>query len=244
MSSEIVLYDLPSRGRTACWSLNPWKARASLNFKGLPYKTEFVEYPDLAPKFKALGVPANDKSISLAEYSSPVAKMPDGSYIMDSRAIAEALEKLQPEPSLHMDDGETIDRTLKTIVGIHGCLGPIVMPRVPDLLNPRSEQYFRETREKRFGMPLHEVAKSEKAGESAWEAAEPLLNDLKSIVNEDQQGPYVLGQEPSFSDLIIAGFFAFEKKVDRGDLYDRLLAYDASFPELVKACQKWFERDD
>lgn len=25
-----------------------------LNFKGIPYETEFVEYPDLEPKFKEL----------------------------------------------------------------------------------------------------------------------------------------------------------------------------------------------
>jgi len=63
-SDPIVLYDLPSKGRRSCWSLNPWKskvislyeevtnstqARMLLNYKGLHYKTEWVEYPDLKP---------------------------------------------------------------------------------------------------------------------------------------------------------------------------------------------------
>jgi hypothetical protein len=77
--STITLYDLPSRGDCACWSLNPWKstslpaspknffrrltlrlqqtARFLLNYKSLPYKTEWTEYPDIAPKFKALYLP-------------------------------------------------------------------------------------------------------------------------------------------------------------------------------------------
>ena len=39
---------------TVTWSLTRSKARMVLNFKGIPYTTEWVEYPDLAPKFKAL----------------------------------------------------------------------------------------------------------------------------------------------------------------------------------------------
>ena len=30
------------------------QARLALNYKKIPYTTEWVEYPDLAPKFKAL----------------------------------------------------------------------------------------------------------------------------------------------------------------------------------------------
>lgn len=69
MTSKVILYDLPSKGRCACWSLNPWKsiavfasmqesilmllvARLALNFKGVPYETKWLEYPDVAPTFK------------------------------------------------------------------------------------------------------------------------------------------------------------------------------------------------
>ncbi|KAK3707824.1 hypothetical protein LTR37_011826 [Vermiconidia calcicola] len=244
--SEIILYDLPSQGRNACWSLNPWKARASLNYKGLSYKTEWIEYPDLAPTFQKLGIPKNDGSSSIYEYSSPAAKLPDGSYVMDSRKIAEALEKVQPEPSLHMDRGDVIDRTQAAVSGMLQNLGPIGMPRIPGrLLNPRSAEYFRESRAKRFGMSLEELGKSEKAGENAWKNAEPHMNELKNILNENKDGPYVLGSSPSFADMIIAGLWVFVKKLDNdGDLYDRGMKFDPSFSEHVKACQKWVERDD
>jgi hypothetical protein len=68
MSSQTILYDLPSKQGTA-WSLNPWKskhslnpsravlteaARLILNFKGIDYKTEWVEFPDIEPKMKSL----------------------------------------------------------------------------------------------------------------------------------------------------------------------------------------------
>lgn len=52
--TEYVLYDLPNPGRNSCWSVNTWKTRAALNFKGIPYKTEWVEFPDIAPLLQSL----------------------------------------------------------------------------------------------------------------------------------------------------------------------------------------------
>ena len=56
MSEEYILYDLPSKDGPACWSPNTWKTRAALNFKRVPYKTEWTTYPDLEPKLKSLYV--------------------------------------------------------------------------------------------------------------------------------------------------------------------------------------------
>lgn len=73
---EITLFDLPSRPPGGCWSLNPWKseqqqqpiqqverpdtdcvsARMALNYKGLAYKTIWVEYPDVQPLLKPQSV--------------------------------------------------------------------------------------------------------------------------------------------------------------------------------------------
>ena len=78
-----IFYDLPSKGHCACWSYNPWKskwrgpvnftplsaspadsatlfdgalARLALNYKNIDYKTEWLEYPDIAPTLKDLSV--------------------------------------------------------------------------------------------------------------------------------------------------------------------------------------------
>lgn len=242
--SETILYDLPSQGTPKCWSLNPWKARASLNYKAIPYRTQWVEYPDLAPTFTELGIPPNEEGASFA-YSSPAAKLSDGSYVMDSRKIAEKLDKLQPEPSLHTDKGEVIDKVQAAVGGTLMNLGPIGMPRVPPrLLNPRSAEYFRETRAKRFGMSLEELAKSEKAGEQAWKGAQPHLEALANVLKE-KTGPYVLGQDVGFADFVVGGLWVFIGKLDHeGDLFVRAMEFDPIFAEHWKAVQKWFERDD
>ena len=75
-----------------------------LNYKRIPYTTEWVEYPDLAPKFRTLNIPPNPKDAPgyFADYSSPCLQYSDGTYQMDSWPIAHELEKRYPEPSLQV----------------------------------------------------------------------------------------------------------------------------------------------
>ena len=144
------------------------QARLALNYKGLPYTTEWVEYPDIAPKFSAFGITRNPQGAR--GYGIPAIRNANGKYIMDSRVIADALEELQPEPSLHLDNGY-VDRVQDAVQKTLVALAPIGMPRIPEkLLNPASQPYFNETRAKTLGMSLKELAVSDRAGESAWMA--------------------------------------------------------------------------
>ncbi|KAF2768550.1 hypothetical protein EJ03DRAFT_375235 [Teratosphaeria nubilosa] len=245
MSQEIILYDLPDRHNPPkSWSLNPWKARAALNFKGLSYKTQWVEYPDIEPLFKSFGIPPNDPNINPNyPYSIPAAHFPDGKYIMDSLAIAKQLERIQPSPSLQLDNGY-VDKTQKAVLAVLGALAPVAMPRVPELLlNPPSANYFNRTREKRFGMPLPELAKSEKA-QNAWNEAEEPIRALVGLLKENG-GSYVAGKEASFADLILAGLWRFLQVLDKeGDLWGRVKGVDAVVGEHYEVCKGWLERDD
>ncbi|KAK3110191.1 hypothetical protein LTR53_015779 [Teratosphaeriaceae sp. CCFEE 6253] len=245
MSQETILYDLPSQGRCSCWSLNPWKARLSLNYKQIPYRTEWIEYPDLRASLSALGLPPNPEGTNYADYSSPAARLSDGTYHMDSLQIAHALEKLHPAPSLHLDGG-AIARVQRVVLAFQRSLAAIAMPRIPvKVLRPASREYFRTTRAKRFGMPLEELAMSEQAGEGAWEAAQPSMAELKAILHERGEGPYVMGATVSFADFIIAGFWRFLQILDEdGDLFGRALEFDESFVRHYEACKQWLERDD
>lgn len=71
MAEQVILFDIENV-HGVCSSPNSWRsmiiftvlvfvanflpARLVLNYKSIPYKTEWVEYPDLAPKFKSLFV--------------------------------------------------------------------------------------------------------------------------------------------------------------------------------------------
>lgn len=170
--------------------------------------------------------------------------MPDGSYIMDSRKIAHVLEALKPEPSLQLDSGY-VERMQAAVSNITDSLSPILIPRVPDLLlNESSGTYFRETRAKLFGMALEEFANSEGSGEIAWKNAAAGIKELRTILREHPDGPFVLGKEPSYPDFILAGFCAFVASVDKDDIFDRFLGFNDALAKHWQACQMFLERDD
>lgn len=245
MSEEVILYDIPTKGsKPHCWSLNPWKVRAALNYKKIPYKTAWIEYPDIAPTLKDVGLEPNDTP-NATPYTCPAVKLPDGTFMMDSRPICTALENLHPEPSLHMSDTETMDRARDALAPIWVALRPLILPRVPEMLLPeRSAEYFHRTREQVFGMSLAEVAKSE-AAVKAWENVGPGLEGMKAFLTESKEGPFVMGKTVSFADFAIAGAWAMMKCVDKeGDLFGRVMNHDPVLKEHWEAVQPWFERDD
>jgi hypothetical protein len=50
---EIVLYDLACT-KNVCFSPAVWRIRLMLNYKRVPYKTTFLEFPDIEPTLKKL----------------------------------------------------------------------------------------------------------------------------------------------------------------------------------------------
>lgn len=206
--SEIILYDIPSRDPRRSWSPNPWKsslhthsdsmsestdqcsaARLVLNLKGIPYKTEWLEYPDIAPTFKSFGITPNEQPSTA--YTCPAIRTSD-KYVMDSKKIVDVLEESHPSPSLHLDS-PILKKVEELISQCFTPLSPINLPRVPRfLLNPRSAEYFERTRGASFGMPLSQLEK-EKGGESAWKAAEPKWKELATLLKAEG-GPFFMGK--------------------------------------------------
>lgn len=164
---------------------------------------------------------------------------------MDSVKVAEALEELQPLPSLHLTSPR-IKRAQEAVELTLNSLGNIAKPRVPEMvLNDASIDYFERTRSKRYGMTLAELARSDLAGEAAWKGAAEGLAQLRDLLTEDHAGSYVEGPAPGFSDFVLAGLWRFLQILDRdGDLFGRLMRYDESFPKHFAACEKWLARDD
>ncbi|KIV88054.1 hypothetical protein PV10_08984 [Exophiala mesophila] len=235
MSAEIVFFDLPSRAGKA-WSLNPWKTRLALNYKGLPYRTEWIEYPDLRPTFQGLGIPPNETGFA---YSSPAIGLPDGSYVMESRKIASALEERYPTPSLHLDS-PYLPRVEAVLSKLLPGLRPIFVPLVPKVfLNPRSQEYFIPDRERTFGKSLDEVSQG---ADQAAEDSRPYVAQLAELLRENQDGPFFAGKQVGYADFMVVAFLRMLTLLGAAD---KLWKEDGEkeLKGLYQACEKWLERD-
>jgi hypothetical protein len=70
------------------------------------------------------------------------------------------------------------------------------------------------------------------------------LRKLIRILYEHADGPFVLGKEASYPDLIVAGLWSFLKRLDQGDLFERGMSYDQTLIRHWEACQQYLARDD
>ncbi|KAI1761258.1 putative glutathione S-transferase [Hypoxylon sp. FL1150] len=237
MPNEIVFFDLPSKTGKA-WSLNPWKTRLALNFKGLPYKTEWVEYPDIKGRFQDHLPPAE-------LYTIPAIILPDGTWVMDSFKIADVLEEKYPEPSLRLDS-PYLPRVRESMAKASSPLTAIFKPNVCKLLlNEPSAVYFRRTRERDEGMTLEQLA-AEKGGAVAWEAAKPHLHRITELLKENSEGPFFEGKTVGFVDFVWAGFLIFYSRFGESvwaDLLDASGDADVHL-KFLEAVKPWSERDD
>ena len=165
---------------------------------------------------------------------------------MNSANIAPVLERLYPERSLHLD-AELHAPMTESVESLAGIIWWDTLALIPSLLPERSGVYFDETRKAAFGVSLKEMAAA-KGGDQAWKtAAEPggaaeKLAEMLTKYKKDE-GPFVLGSEPSYADFVAASLFECVERCCVED-YRKLMALDARFGALHEACRPWLLRDD
>ncbi|OCK75677.1 hypothetical protein K432DRAFT_337042 [Lepidopterella palustris CBS 459.81] len=238
---EIVLYDLACI-KNICFSPTVWRIRLMLNYKHIPYRTIFLEFPDIEPTLRGLGlVPSESASGSKPKYTVPaIQHVPTNTYIMDSVPIAQFLESTYPDPPVPLTSelGREIEAKARAVVG--KAFRTSVMPREIGILSPRSQEYFRRTREASLGHRLEDLLDPDKE-EQCWNA----VGDGMRIVGElmrthKADGPFVLGARPSGTDFFIAGSLQCARVVDEG-VFQRNIKYPG-YKEIYEACLPYMEK--
>ncbi|WP_176083233.1 glutathione S-transferase family protein [Martelella sp. HB161492] len=185
-----VLYTLCGADSAAPFSPHCWKVVLALRHKGLDFEerpTPFTEIPKLENGF-----------------SKTVPILLDGDKrISDSFAIALYLEQAYPDaPSLFKGEGGmAMARFVEgwSLTTLHPAVTKIAVKDIHDMLGPVDQAYFRESREKRLGMTLEEVATGREAeAEQFGGKLQPLRQMLKSQ-------PFIGGATPLFADYIVFG---------------------------------------
>ncbi|KAK7967945.1 uncharacterized protein PG986_002222 [Apiospora aurea] len=237
-ANQITLFDLPSQGRCATWSLNPWKTRMNLNFKGVDYKTEWLEYPDIKPRL--------EKHVTLPEgqttYTIPTVILPDGSYLTDSLAIAHKLEELYPEPKLAGIETPAFDRLAKDLLpGVMGDLRPVYFSRLPErVLNQASYEYWQTTRAEALGLGKRPDELTDADRDAAWAklAESGKLKQVSALLKaQAENGPYFEGKDIGFVDFAWTGFLVFWKRIG-GAEWEKILELTGDKDLHLKYLQK------
>lgn len=183
----IVVYDLVGIDDRR-FSPNTWRTRLALAHKGLEAEarpTRFVDIQDIGG--------GGHKTVPVIE---------DGDITVgDSWAIAEYLEDTYPDrPSLFGGGaGRRLTQAFQNWVlcEVYSKIAPLVVCDIVDHLDEGDRDYFRESREKRFGMSLEDV----QAGRE--DRIEPFRKSLHPARMTLRDGPFIGGDAPLYADYIL-----------------------------------------
>jgi len=183
----------------------------SLNYKGLPFKTVWVEYPDIESTLKAAGIVSNTR------------KKPDGSStwtvpaiydpktktgITESFAIAEYLDKTYPDTPLLIPPGtRTLQKAwVPTFWQKLTADAQFLLPKTTWELNPPSEEYYREKNVNWSNVTMEEMFPVGEKKKTEWKKLEEEYGEIdKWFHSQNYAGPFVMGQQISFADFALAG---------------------------------------
>ncbi|MEH6470361.1 MAG: glutathione S-transferase family protein [Halopseudomonas sp.] len=188
----ITLYDLAGSDDSSRFSPYCWRTKLSLAHKGLEAQTKLVRFTQKEP---------------IAHSGSPtVPVIDDGdTTVCDSFNIAVYLDQTYPDapPLLGSEIAIGQAKFIETWTNtqVMGTLFRIIIMDVFNGLDDADKAYFRETREKRFGMTLEQF---EKDDDEQRAALATILTPVRMMLATQ---PFLSGDKPAYADYILMGCF-------------------------------------
>ncbi|KAF9311190.1 hypothetical protein BG003_007687 [Podila horticola] len=270
-SAGLVFYDIAMRPPVSetCCSPNPWKSRYALNFKKVPYSTSWVQQPDIAKVRPALGVPAGRKFADGSDFHTlPILSDPAHSAIVgDSFDIAVYLQKTYPDsgsgdlfppqkldyvfpydlaflvPLSERNDSEfteynmfnmNVDAafTMHTLLMAHG------LP-----FDPATEDIARaEFAQRAHVASWNDLTVQGEEREKLKRSFCDTLAGLADLFKREPSGPFLLGAQPSYADLIVGGWLKMMQVTLPGAEWEEARTWhDGVFGKLHDALQTYAE---
>lgn len=214
---SIILHDLAGADPDLRFSPYCWRTRFALAHKGLTVETIPWRFTDKA----AIAFSGQDRV--------PVIR--DGDRVVsDSWAIAEYLEDQYPMPTMFGGSGGRAHARFinawADAVLLPG-IAPFIIRDLLDVVAPQDRDYFRQSREARFGTTLEQLQAGREARLPAFQAS---LTPLRLTLRRQE---WLGGPAPSYADFIIGGTLMWPRCTSRYELIGKDDALSAWFDRLL-----------
>ncbi|TFK28909.1 hypothetical protein FA15DRAFT_664542 [Coprinopsis marcescibilis] len=229
----ITFYDFICPPPQATKSGNTWKTRLSLNYKGLPYKTEIIEYAEIAQLYKKNGIPpAIVFPNGYAHHTLPVIKddiTGHDVFVVDSLEIAKYLDKTYPDSPRLIPDVEDVDAQIQEFQNqLNGAVIaalPVMFKASVPHISENSQAFYKaaRVRDLNFIFPdkpissLDDLQFTPEEIHATWASLEQGFDGLSERFGGKNTFRWALGDHITYADLILAGLLLCVKAVHGED---------------------------
>ncbi|EJD08503.1 uncharacterized protein FOMMEDRAFT_101922 [Fomitiporia mediterranea MF3/22] len=248
-SPYITLYDTPS-SQSNGWAPSIWRIRLILNYKRLPYRTKWIEVPDIDRTMRQIGAPHTSKrSDGRPVFTLPVIVDPIRSptapvVLSNASAISEYLEITYPARPLYPDGSKALqtlfvhylqDVFMKPLL-------PIMIPLSAQRLNPRSQEYIFPSNQR----PPPDAGLSGPQREQAWQAVRENFKTLSDILDknsgEDGDGVVVSGRDITYADFALCAILIWIERVSPQDVWPLIRSWNGGrWARLMDRCRDYMD---
>ncbi|KAL4075527.1 hypothetical protein J3A83DRAFT_4369685 [Scleroderma citrinum] len=218
----LILFDIPSNVEGNYWS----PSRYVLNFKGLPFEVDWVEFPDIAPRMKEIGATPSKRRDGSKAYTLPVLRDPNtGAIVTDSWDIAVYLDNTYLEKPIFPKDTKGLIRGFDT--AYIDQLWPaikLLLVRARDILRERSAEYYVIMREMAFKQKFAEFSPEGPERDQQWSNLEKGFTTMKMWYDQTD-GKWLMGSTFSYADILVASCLFWIKKVLHDDEWERIAGW-------------------
>ena len=201
---SIVLHDLAGADPDLRFSPYCWRTRFALAHKGLPVETVPWRFTD-------------NEAIAFSGQGKVPVIQDDGTVVSDSWTIAEYLEDHVPAPTLF---GGSTGRAHAQFINswadavLVGGIARFIVRDLIDIIDPKDQDYFRSSREARFGKSLEAVQSGREDSLAAFRTS---LLPVRLVLRRQ---PWLGGAAASYADHIVAGTLMWPRCATRFELLE------------------------
>lgn len=220
-----------------------------LNFKRLPYRTAWVEFPDVEETLHGIGAPPTSvKNDGRPVFSLPVIVDPIRSpqvpiVLSNANLIAEYLEVTYPARQVFPEGSRALQALFVHYIQeiLAKPLLPIMVPLSHQRLPERSQNHFLSgITSSHLSVPLER--------EQAWRAVQEQFDFLANILDKnsgtDGDGVVAMGHELTYADFAIVSVLIWVEKVAPHDGWVRIRQWNGGrwgkLWERCKSCMDVF----
>ncbi|KAF7364215.1 hypothetical protein MSAN_01081100 [Mycena sanguinolenta] len=184
----------------------------------MPYKTVWVEYPDIEARCKEIGAaPTSNKADGQPLYTLPVIHdLSTGAVISDSSKIVAYLDKTYLDKPVLMPAGTAgLHRAFENALqGLITLIYPYALPTSHKKLNPPSAEYFRRTCEKAWGTTLENLTPRGEEDVAHWKKLKDGFGKVDEWIRVNgEDNSFLMGETLCYADMWIAAYVLWMKLV-------------------------------
>ena len=244
MEDQVCLLSFVASERTR----DGYIPRVVLNYKGIPHKTKWVDFPDIDSVAKRIGAPHTFvRRSGQPLYTVPILRDTTlDRSIAGSLQIALDLEHRYPNsPKLFPPGMEGIitDFDNKFTRSVGGALAPLLLSRIWAQLRDGSKDYFRTSRERMYGETLEALSAPGAATAARWaavrEALEPFARDADACGESDI---LLFGERETYADVVAACWLGWARRTwgaETQEWAELETRHDGRWGRLTRAFRKW-----